>query len=309
MPNAQASIKRTAAGLLMATFLTGNSLCAAMQRAPGTVFRDCHECPEMVVIPGGQFNMGSSAAEKSWANKHGATAGSISDDSPQHPVSLRSFALGKYDVTRSEYSIFAHETGYSQGDGCGHDGEKWNKARGVSWLKPGFDQTDRDPVVCVSWHDARAYAFWLNAKVHPKRSSLDGPYRLPSESEWEYAARAKSTTWLPWGNAAAAAAEHGWYKDNAGGKTRPVGLKPANAFGLYDMAGNVWQWTQDCYADSYAKAPKSGRSVEMPDGCMRVDRGGSWYYPSWLIRPATRERNPPEYRDVIMGFRVARLLP
>jgi formylglycine-generating enzyme required for sulfatase activity len=263
----------------------------------------------MVVIPGGQFSMGSSAAEKSWAIKHGATPEAVSDESPQHPVSLQSFALGKYDVTRGEYAIFVHETGYPQGDGCGHDGEKWNKQSGVSWLQPGFDQTDRDPVVCVSWHDARAYASWLNGKVHRGGSSSDSPYRLPSESEWEYAARGKTTTWLSWGNDDADAAEHGWYKNNAGGKTHPVGLKPSNPFGLYDMAGNVWQWTQDCYVDSYTNAPNDGRSVETPDGCMRVDRGGSWYYPSWLIRPATRERNPPEYRDLIMGFRVARTRP
>jgi formylglycine-generating enzyme len=215
--------------------------------------------------------------------------------------------MRKYDVTRDKYSNFVHETGHSQGDGCGHDGEKWNKRPVVSWLKPGFDRTDRDPVVRVSWQDARAYASWLNGKIH-QGSSSDSPYRLPSESEWEYAARSKTTTTLSWGNDAAAAAEHGWYKDNAGGKIHPVGLKLANPFGLYDMAGNVWQWTRDCYVDSYTKAPKDGRSVGMPDGCMCIDRGGSWYYPSWLIRPATRERNPPEYRDLIMGFRVARAL-
>jgi formylglycine-generating enzyme required for sulfatase activity len=286
--------------------LMGNSACATTQRAPGTVFRDCPECPEMVVIPGGHFLMGSSAAEKTWAIRHGATAEAVSDESPQHPVVLRSFALGKYDVTRGEYSIFAHETGYPQGDGCGHDGEKWDKQSGVSWLKPGFDQTGRDPVVCVSWHDARAYASWLNRRVHRAGSSSHGLYRLPSESEWEYAARGNTTNLVSRGNDDAATTEHGWYKDNAGGKTHPVGLKSSNPFGLYDMAGNVWQWTQDCYVDSYAKAPTDGRSVELPEACMRVDRGGSWYYPSWLIRLATRERNPPEYRDVIMGFRVAK---
>jgi formylglycine-generating enzyme required for sulfatase activity len=197
MRSARTSIKHAAAGWLLAsTFLIGNSLSESSQRASGAVFRECPECPEMVVIPGGQFRVGSSPAEKSRAIKHGATAEAVSDESPQHLVSLQSFALGKYDVTRGEYSIFVHDTGHSQGDGCGHDGEKWNKQPGVNWWKPGFDQTDRDPVVCVSWQDARAYVSWLNGKVH-RGSSFDSPYRLPSESEWEYAARGKQPRRFP----------------------------------------------------------------------------------------------------------------
>jgi formylglycine-generating enzyme required for sulfatase activity/dienelactone hydrolase len=283
---------------------------ATSGRVPGTVFRDCPDCPEMVVLPAGTFTMGSSPSEKSWAVSHGATADAVSDESPQHSVSLRSFALGKYDVTRGEYAAFVREAGYSAGDGCGHDGEKWNKQAGVTWEKPGFSQTQRDPVVCVSWQDARAYVSWLNGKVRRQGStSGDGPYRLPSESEWEYAARAGTTTRLWWNDDDASAADHAWYKANSGGQTHPVGLKTANPFGLYDMAGNVWQWTQDCYVDSYANAPTDGGAVEVGDSCMRVDRGGSWYYPSWLLRSATRERNPFDYRDLIMGFRVARSIP
>ncbi|MGB6822401.1 MAG: formylglycine-generating enzyme family protein, partial [Candidatus Acidiferrales bacterium] len=103
------------------------------------------------------------------------------------------------------------------------------------------------------------------------------------------------------------------------GQTHPVGAKPPNAFGLYDMAGNVWQWTEDCYDNSYAPAPADGRANETPSSdvqakdsqgnCLRVDRGGSWMFPAWLLRPATRERNPADYRNAIMGFRVARSLP
>jgi formylglycine-generating enzyme required for sulfatase activity len=254
----------------------------------------------MVVIPAGQFSMGSSSADQAWAVSHGTTAESVSDESPQHAVSLRSFALGKYDVTVGEYAVFVRETGYSDG----------NKQTGVSWRNPGFKQTDRDPVVCVSWHDARAYVSWLNSKTRQKESTGgDGPYRLPSESQWEYAARGGTTTRLWWGNEDTGAGDKAWYKDNAGNQTHPVGMKPANPFGLYDMAGNVWQWTEDCYADNYASAPTDGSASETPTTCMRVDRGGSWYYPSWLLRPATRERNPADYRDLIMGFRVARSLP
>jgi formylglycine-generating enzyme required for sulfatase activity len=286
-------------------------------RAPGTAFRDCAECPEMVVIPAGDFTMGSSASEKSWAVSHGAGAADVSDESPQHHVSVRSFALGKYDITRGEYAAFVRETGYPAGDGCvvdggsrGFDGSNSMKQASASWQNPGYTQTDRDPVVCVSWQDARAYVAWLNEKVRRLVSTPVDPYRLPSESEWEYAARATATTRFWWGDDDRDAAAHSWYRANSGARTHPVGSMPANAFGLYDMAGNVWQWTGDCYSDSYADAPTDGTSREGGSNCpLRVDRGGAWFYPAWLLRPATRERNPANYRDIIMGFRVARAIP
>jgi formylglycine-generating enzyme required for sulfatase activity len=277
---------------------------------PGTVFRDCPDCPEMVVIPAGSFNMGSPDSEKAWATTHGASQQSVADEAPQHSVALRSFALGKYDVTRAQYAVFVRETGYPPGDGCGKDSFKWNKQPDLNWRNPSFNQTDRDPVVCISWHDAHAYITWLNGKVDGRASkSSDGPYRLPSETEWEYAARAGTTTRFWWGDDDNSATAHAWYKDNCDGRTHPVGLKPPNPFGLYDIVGNVWQWTQDCYADSYAKAPTDGSAAENGDACMRVDRGSCWLYRAWLLRSATRERNPAEFRDIIMGFRVARTLP
>jgi len=284
---------------------------AAGATPPGATFRDCSACPEMVVISASNFTMGSSAAEKSWAVSRGATPGSVSDESPQHNVSLRSFALGKYDMTRREYAAFVSETGYPSGDGCYDNGNPDSSKRaGASWKSPGFKQTDNDPVICVSWDDAQAYISWLNSKVKRSDStSGDGPYRLPTESEWEYAARARATTRFWWGDDDAAAAAHAWYKENSGGQTHPVGLKPANRFGLYDMAGNVWQWTEDCYAESYANAPSDGSAAETGNACLRVDRGDSWYYAAWLLRPATRERNPAGYRDKVMGFRVAKTLP
>lgn len=271
----------------------------------------------MVVIPTGSFTMGSSPAEKSWAATHGGNLPSVADESPQHVVSIGSFALGKYDVTRDEYARFVKETGYPAGDGCqispspnGYfDGSNEKKVAGASWQNPGFTQSGHDPVICVSWHDAQAYVDWLNGKVRRRGASkATGPYRLPSESEWEYAARAGTTTRFWWGDDDAAAADHAWFKDNSGGQTHPVGSKGANAFGLYDIVGNVWQWTADCYADSYANAPTDGSAVESGKDCMRVDRGGSWFYPTWLLRSAPRERNPADYRDAIMGFRVARTL-
>jgi formylglycine-generating enzyme required for sulfatase activity/dienelactone hydrolase len=282
---------------------------AASGRTAGAVFRDCPDCPEMVVIPAGSFIMGSPPEEQAWAASHGAKAEWVSDELPQHPVSLRSFALGKYDVTRGEYADFIRETGYSAGDGCGHDGAKWSKQAGVDWQNPGFSQTDRDPVVCVSWQDARAYVSWLNGKM---RGSLlvsgTEPYRLPSESEWEYAARGGTTTRFWWGDDDGLAADHAWLESNSGQHTHPVGLKPANPFGLYDMVSNVWQWTEDCYAETYVDAPADGVASEIGNACRRVDRGGSWFYPTWLLRSAVRERNPADYRDMMMGFRMARAL-
>jgi formylglycine-generating enzyme required for sulfatase activity/dienelactone hydrolase len=289
-------------------------------RAPGSAFRDCAGCPEMLVIPAGKFIMGSSAAEKSWAATQVGSAEGVADEAPQHEVSVPSFAMGKYDVTRGEYAAFVRETGHSAGDGCGIDGFEWKKLADKSWQNPGYKQTDRDPVVCVSWQDAKGYVAWLNAKVQQKSSaSGDGPYRLPSESEWEYATRAGTNTRFWWGDDDAAASDRAWYKSNSDGHSHPVGLKLANAFGLYDMVGNVWQWTEDCYDSSYAPAPADGRANETPSSdvhandsqgkCLRVDRGSSWMFPTWALRSATRERNPSDYRDTIMGFRVAMTLP
>src|SRR5690242_8589322 len=118
----------------------------AAPRAAGTVFRDCRACPEMVVLPAGSFTMGSSADEKSWAASHGGSMSAVADEAPQHQVSLPSFALGKYDVTRAEYAAFARETGYPAGDGCGHGRAifKWEKDPKLSWENPGHAQTDRD---------------------------------------------------------------------------------------------------------------------------------------------------------------------
>jgi len=267
-------------------------------------FVDCTECPEMVVVPGGTFTMGSPGSEKAWAVSHGATAAAVADEAPQHAVALQTFAIGRYPVTRDQFAAFVHETGYAPDDGCGANSFHWRLQPGVNWKRPGFSQTGRDPVVCVSWYDARAYVAYLNRKIGS--ASSDGPYRLPSESQWEYATRAGTTTPFWWGSDVDGAAAHAWYKANSGNATHPVGLKPANAFGLYDAVGNVWQWTGDCYADSYSNAPADGRPNQFGEDCLRVDRGGSWLFRAWLLRSATRERNPAGFRDVIMGFRVAK---
>jgi formylglycine-generating enzyme required for sulfatase activity len=286
----------------------------------------------MVRIPGGTFTMGSSAEEKSWAAGHGGSSYAVADEAPQHRVAVKSFALSRYDVTRAEYAAFVRATGHPAGDGCGsHVTSNWEKDPALTWEHPGFAQTDLDPVVCVSWRDAHAYIAWLNQKTHPRgAASPNDAYRLPSEAEWEYAARAGTTTKFYWGDDDAGAPAHAWFQANSGcerpkglscdhGRTHPVGMKLPNAYGLSDMAGNVWQWTEDCYDNSYAGVPADGRANETPSTdpkandstgkCLRVDRGSSWMFPAWLLRAATRERNPEDFRDTIMGFRVAKPLP
>lgn len=286
---------------------------AAAASAPRATFRDCGVCPEMVTVPAGSFVMGSPRSEKVWAAGHGLSFPAVADEAPQHHVSLAAFALGKYDVTRAEYAAFVRETKYSAPDTCGRDSFTTKQQPGVSWRNPGFHQTDRDPVVCVSWRDAQAYVAWLNEKTR------NGRYTLPSESQWEYPARAGTATKFWWGDDADRAAAFAWYKPSqarnfawhtsySAAGTHPVGLKPPNHFGLYDVVGNVWQWTQDCYAGSYAGAPNDGRPVEIGNCSLRSDRGGSWLYPVALLRSAARERNRAGFRDVIMGFRVAKIL-
>jgi formylglycine-generating enzyme required for sulfatase activity len=260
--------------------------------------RECTDCPELVVIPAGKFIMGSPKDER----------GRFDSEGPQHAVTLRSFALGKYDVTVGEFSIFVRETGYEPG-AC-------NWPQDSYWRSPGIAQSDRQPVICVNWHDAQAYVAWLNDKVRgraPKAS--DGPYRLPSEAEWEYAARAGTATARWWGDAIGVGHANcngcGSPWDNR--EIAPVGSTPANPFGLFDMLGNVWQWTNDCWNDSYTAAPGDGRSWTAGDCNRRVLRGGSWSNLPKILRSASRSSGDAEDRAFdyasYTSFRVARTLP
>jgi formylglycine-generating enzyme required for sulfatase activity len=285
---------------------------SSVKHVSNSALRDCAVCPEMVTLPAGSFVMGSPRSEKLWAARHGLSLPAVADEAPQHRVWLTAFALGRYDVTRAQYAAFVRDTKYSSPDTCGHDSFNWKQKPGLSWRNPGFRQSERDPVVCVSWRDAQAYVVWLRDKTHLQ-------YRLPSESEWEYATRAGTVTKFWWGDDAGRAATFAWFKpglaahfawhnSSFAGRTYPVGMKLPNRFGLYDMVGNVWQWTLDCYAGSYAGAPNDGRPVEKDNCSLRSDRGGSWLYPVALLRSAARERNPADFRDAIMGFRVAKTL-
>jgi len=281
--------------------------------APGTVFRDCAECPELVMLPGGNATMGVEEAEDARENVPSGFRGRAR---PQHAVSIRGFALGKYEVTKAEFSIFVSETGYAVEGACSvFDGAKWVKDPLRTWRDPGFAQSDRDPAVCVSWEDAQAYVAWLSRKS-------GRTYRLPSEAEWEFAARAGSTTARYWGDEAERACDFANVADRSAktkfdawsvhdcrdGQVRsaPVGSYQPNAFGLHDMLGNAWEWTQDCWNANYSGAPSDGRAWEEYDCSRRVLRGGSWGDNPWSVRVGFRGRNNANYRSDTAGFRIAR---
>ncbi|WP_428278597.1 formylglycine-generating enzyme family protein [Candidatus Palauibacter sp.] len=259
-------------------------------------FRDCAFCPEMVVVPPGTFTMGSPESEEFRDAAEG----------PQHSVTIEAaFAVGVHEVTFAEWDACVRMGGcrYTPAD------RRWGR--------------ERRPVIHVSWEDAQAYVSWL--------SGLTGQrYRLPSEAEWEYVARAGTVTARYWGedvsklcryaNGAARrpgrlrwAGLSGYTPDGPCaddyGTTAPVGSFAPNAFGLYDVLGNVSEWTQDCWNRSYAGAPADGSAWESGDCDRRVLRGGSWFIGVWFLRSANRSRNLPDTRDMYYGFRVARTLP
>ena len=196
------------------------------------------------------------------------------NEQPQHPVTLKPFALGKHEVTQEQWVSLMG------------DNPSYNKGRSL-------------PVENVSWDDAQAFVAKLNAKTGKR-------YRLPTESEWEYAAQAGSTADYSFGNDAAQLPQYAWYIVNARDKTHPVGEKLPNKFGLHDMNGNVWEWVQDCYTDSYAGAPADGRAAPDRPDCDRVVRGGSWESNPDFLRSAFRGRVRPSHKVLNLGFRLAR---
>ena len=224
--------------------------------APGRKFRDCASCPEMVVIPGGTFTQGSPASEE----------GRYSDEGPQRRVSVRPFALGVTEVT------------FAQWDACVSSGGCSHRPVDAGWGR------GSRPVINVSWNDAKAYIAWLNRKVEGR------PYRLPSESEWEYAARAGTQTRYSWGDGV------GRNRANCDGcgsrwdgeSTAPVGSFSPNRFGLHDMHGNVREWVEDCWNGSYSGAPRNGSAWRSGDCSRAVLRGGSWSNRPDFLRTADR---------------------
>lgn len=262
----------------------------------------------MVKIRGGRFLMGSPANE----------SGRDSDER-QHEVQVADFAIGKYEVTVGQFKQFVTAAGYQtdaeKGGGCfTWTGSEWKLEAGTDWKTPGFPQTDAQPVVCVSWNDAVAYAAWLSGQP-------GHPYRLPTEAEWEYAARAGTTTARYWGD------DPGKGCDFANGADQtakeqfsswtvmdcrdgyvypaPVGHFQPNRLGLYDMLGNVWEWTCSAYDKDYGGAEQHC-VTDKNSNKFRVLRGGSWRTEPRGLRGAARDGNIPHDGSSDRGFRLAR---
>ena len=253
---------------------------------PGGKLRDCDVCPELVVIPAGQYRMGSPESEE----------GRYDSESPVHEVTIQEpFAVGIHEVTREEFGHFVNETGHSAGETCWTYEGEWKERSDRNWTKPGFRQGEREPVVCVNWKDAQAYVTWLSEKTGQG-------YRLLSESEWEYVARAGTRTPFHYGrtistdqanyngNYTYGSGREGEYRE----KTVPVGSYPTNEFGLHDVHGNVWEWVEDCGHDSYDGAPSDGSAWTSGGDCStRVVRGGSWDFTRGTSAPPTAAGAPP----------------
>ena len=272
------------------------------------VFRDCPECPEMVVVPPGSFRMGGPYGE----------TGRQENEGPQHRVEIRHpFAVSMFEVTRLQFLRFAIATNRTWADTCitferGGIEERMDR----HWQSPGFHQTDRHPIVCVSWDDALAYVGWLSLRTGK-------PYRLLSESEWEYMARAGTSTARYWGDGESDQCHHSNGLDAStdlvgrSGRvgcrdgypaTSPAGAFTRNPFGVYDVLGNVWEWTQDCALASYDEVAGDGRARQTAGCDTRVVRGGSWINGPTLLRSARRDWLPADHRFNVVGFRIARTL-
>jgi formylglycine-generating enzyme required for sulfatase activity len=292
---------------------------AAVQ-APSGEFRDCPDCPVMMAVPAGSFLLGTSADETEVDRQRG--------ESPPLAVTMaRPFAIGKFEVTLGEFRRFAEATQYPvQGDCRVTNAGSWARLPDRSWQNPGFSapQSDAEPVVCVSWDDARAYVDWLS-------KATGKVYRLPSETEWEYAARGGTSGSRYFGGHdsdeasllslacdyanvydASSVTAHGFSYPNARCSdgyafTAPVGSFKPNAFDLYDMLGNVREWLQDCYTASYRGRPADARAWQWAGGCeLRGVRGGSWASRPAEVRSGARGAELQGLRQSDLGFRVAR---
>ncbi len=262
--------------------------------------------------------MGSPASE----------AGRHDDEGPQHRVTIaNAFVMGRTEVTVAQFRRFADETGYKTdaekntgAQGCRAweklDG-RFERRPGRSWRSPGYEQSGTHSVVCVSWNDARAFVEWLSKKTGQQ-------YRLPTEAEWEYAARAGTTAARYWGDDADQACEYANVADQTTHDRSswsnkhncndghwfpaPVGSFKPNRFGLFDVLGNVWEWTEDCWNGNYNGAPINGSVCASGNCSQRVIRGGSWNYDPRYVRSAKRNRSASDLRYDHSGFRLARTL-
>ena len=312
-------MRTTYIGLIgLALVLAAGHANAASPGKPGSTFKDCKDCPEMVVIPAGTFMMGSDV-------KTEMKDGNRSEGPIREITFKNAFALAKYEVTYAEFAAFVDATGYTPASFCGTSNgtDVHLTFRGpINGLKP----EPKQPVTCVSWEDGVAYAAWMSGKTGKK-------YRLPTEAEWEYAAKANAKTKWPWGDDEAQGCQYENLFDIDGkanpnppdGKPlnyppvnckdgyamlSPVGKFKPNPFGLYDMLGNAWEWVQDCAINPYPAQPTDGSAVERMDGeCQkRSVRGASWYTRMDRHRPSFRGADAENTASHQFGFRLARTL-
>jgi formylglycine-generating enzyme required for sulfatase activity len=259
---------------------------------------------EFMLIPAGSFMMGSNFSPEEVERKFGGEAKWYKDEHPRHEVRIsQPFYLQAMEITVGQWRKFVHDTGYKTEAEAGggawvYTGSKWEKKKGTYWDFPGFAQNDSQPVTCVSWNDVQKFIQWLNRQEGSRQ------YRLPTEAEWEYAARAVSGSAYSFGNDASQLSAYAWYRENSGSKAHAVSGKKPNAWGLYDMHGNVWEWCQDRYGDyptGFVSDPRGPSS-----GSLRVFRGGSWGSGAWRCRSAFRFTLHPDFRYRRLGFRLAR---
>ncbi len=291
---------------LLAMFFLLAWICRAYSLEPFDQFQDCETCPIMIVLPAGSFMMGSPDDEIDREQ----------DEGPVHIVNiLKPFAVGKFEITVAQYSEFISSVGRSELDACSYWSERGPIRDDLhSWQNPDFEQTESDAVLCVNWHDAQRYIQWLNKKT-------ERTYRLLTEAEWEYAARAGHLGRNYWDGIPDTQCAHGNGSDKSLNHflslptaadcndkypySAPVGSFQANDFGLYDMLGNANEWLEDCWADSYHLAPSDG-SAWLQDGCDRgILRGGAWFNSPRVLRFANRLGNDRDLRLNTFGFRLA----
>ena len=257
-------------------------------RRVGEQFRDCTDwnCPWMVAVKAGSYQRGSTQGND--------------DEIPVTKVTIaHNFAVGLYEVSVGQFRYFVRSSGHSVEGNCEVSQRgRWAVQTGTSWENPGFSQIDSHPVVCVSWEDASAYVQWL-------RQETQRPYRLLTEAEWEYLGGGTETTaFKSSGQANCKGCGSRW--DGKG--TAPVGMFPADRWGLHEFYGNAWEWVQDCYTPGYSTAPRDGSAWELVGCTQRVRRGGSWTTRPERLRAALRNSDNAGFRSSKVGFRVAQTI-
>lgn len=311
-------MKKFGAAILVAAIALTPAFPSLAQDPEPQTFKDCEDCPEMVIIPAGSVMIGSYETEAYWRKR----------ERPRQKATIaKPFAMAKTETTLASFRKFMAETNHAQPpmvykgetfEGCNYfDGTRYGYVRNHNWNNPGYPQRENAPVVCVSWADAAAFAKWVSQKA-------GRTYRVPSSVEFEYAMRAGSETPWTWGTDPSKACEYANIGDQTFGRAYPlrdtfncndgyqyatrVGQYKANAFGLHDMLGNAWEWSNDCWHEDLTNAPLDGSSWLEEDGgqcTVRTPKGGGWTSaPSWA-RASARSPDGHQYRSFMLGFRLA----